>query len=39
VVSQVFNHDKLGWDVAKLKVYFVEASVKAILNIPRWNSA
>ena len=33
------NQDKIGWDVAKLKFYFDEASVKDILNTPRWNSA
>ena len=36
-VSQLMNLDKSGWDLDVLKSLFEPDSVRAILNIPRWN--
>ena len=36
-VSQLMNLDKSGWDLDVLKSLFESDSMRAILNIPRWN--
>ena len=38
VVNSLMTQDKSGWDLSKLQSLFDDATIQAILNIPKWNT-